>query len=73
MRCETTPGLPIQRARDIPNESGNGVALTHILVYLELVGAPEQNKFGPRKCNPTVALLEHNGILKNGNDNLDGN
>lgn len=43
---------------DIPDDFATGGALTHFLVHLWLLGAPDPDKILRKKCTYTVALLD---------------
>lgn len=53
---ESTPGLLFRRGRNIPNELGNGDALTHTPVHRDALGAPELHNVKRKKCTPTPAM-----------------
>ena len=52
---ESTPGLPFQYARDIPNESANGGPLTDILVDIKSSGAREPDGICPKSATSIAA------------------
>lgn len=56
-KCESTPRLACQWTRDIPNEFENGNVLTHSLVFLLSLGAPECERSGLKCASPTIAFL----------------
>lgn len=49
--CESTPGLLFRRARDIPNDFGDGNSAVHILANPESIGTPGPDK-SARKVYP---------------------
>ena len=61
---ESSSGFLSQYARDIrlfrvSNEFTNGDVVTHFLVHLDDLVAPESDKISRKRCTPTVALLWH--------------